>query len=506
MARQALAESLGAQYPRVVAGDAGAASQLFAKGAVLHVPGRSVVSDDYRGPDGIASYFAKMAELSGGTLKIELGDVSGEDDRTIAWQSVAASRAGGAFSDEQCLRIRGGKDGIEEVWLYPSDLEAHDEFWGSRSPPIFSPEDRTILTRAFREGTAPTRASGPNLLVALLLAISVASLVIVSYRGLRTWRPPATLSLTTDRAADLKHVTLSGDEKQVTWTLESAYARGLSVIGPEQGTVEVILPVAGGECAMVASELGGECVSGRVALGTPVDLEWDSTELISSTDARGYAGSALDVAFTKDADETLHVALLAAGPVSPSLCFSSPLAPTNLTVHHGADQVFWSFTGEESSNCTQSLRLIIGAPGGEEPPTARLDGVQSVQLDASGPTESVQGLIGQAFLSPGGTKVFASSTELVAEAKPGSPFMTTLDFGPGKQSLTTESTRIQSLQAGQGELVPSEWDRNPGVIVPILGGLVGVGVVAPLGVVVSGLTVLLSRLKLPKRRKRNAPS
>src|SRR6266581_4347902 len=98
MARQALAESLGALYPRLVVGDAGASSELFAKGAVLHVPGRSVVSDDYRGPDGIASYFERMAELSGGTLSIELHDVSGDEGRTIAWQRVAASRAAGAFA------------------------------------------------------------------------------------------------------------------------------------------------------------------------------------------------------------------------------------------------------------------------------------------------------------------------------------------------------------------------------------------------------------------------
>jgi hypothetical protein len=72
--------------------------------------------------------------------------------------------------------------------------------------------------------------------------------------------------------------------------------------------------------------------------------------------------------------------------------------------------------------------------------------------------------------------------------------------------MTTKSARTASLQADQGELVPSEWDRNPGIIVPLLGGMVGVGVVAPLGVVVGGLTVLLSRLKLPRRRKRNARS
>ena len=57
-------------------GDVDTLRELTDQDGVWHTPGRNLVSGYYRGQDEILGFFAKLAELTGGTFRAELRNVS----------------------------------------------------------------------------------------------------------------------------------------------------------------------------------------------------------------------------------------------------------------------------------------------------------------------------------------------------------------------------------------------------------------------------------------------
>jgi ketosteroid isomerase-like protein len=94
-----------------------------------HLPGRNPLSGDYEGPDQVLQYFARIIELTGGTLTIDLHDVLANDNHAVALYTIAGERAGRQLSDHQVLvfHLRDGK--ASEVWTQPADQYAADEFF-----------------------------------------------------------------------------------------------------------------------------------------------------------------------------------------------------------------------------------------------------------------------------------------------------------------------------------------------------------------------------------------
>jgi uncharacterized protein len=68
-------------------------------------------------------------ELSGGTFRTELHDVIANDEHVVALFTARAGRADRRLEDRivEVFHIRDGK--AAEVWIYPADLYAGDEFW-----------------------------------------------------------------------------------------------------------------------------------------------------------------------------------------------------------------------------------------------------------------------------------------------------------------------------------------------------------------------------------------
>ena len=91
-------------YRRFIDGDPGASP--FAANAVLHVPGRSRVAGTFSGEEQIRAYLQSLRELSGGTARIELENVSNSGPYLVAWQRLTASRDERTLDDLQCLRVR----------------------------------------------------------------------------------------------------------------------------------------------------------------------------------------------------------------------------------------------------------------------------------------------------------------------------------------------------------------------------------------------------------------
>lgn len=105
-------------------------NHYFADDIRWHFPGRSPLAGNYEGAAQVVrEFFGRVFELSGGTFRAELHDVVANDEHAVALFTARANRAERTLEDRtaEVIHIRDGK--LAEVWLYPADLYASDEFW-----------------------------------------------------------------------------------------------------------------------------------------------------------------------------------------------------------------------------------------------------------------------------------------------------------------------------------------------------------------------------------------
>ena len=95
------AELLRSGYDAFASGDIPSVLGIFAEDIAWHVPGRSPLSGDYRGHEGVVGFFTKAMELSGGTLRVEADEIVADGDRIIVLTTVSAERNGRSWSSRR---------------------------------------------------------------------------------------------------------------------------------------------------------------------------------------------------------------------------------------------------------------------------------------------------------------------------------------------------------------------------------------------------------------------
>lgn len=117
-------------YEAFSKGDMQTLDGLFADAIVWHVGGRNQLAGDYRGKEDVFALFGKWAELSSGTLKVEIHDVLANDEHAVALQRATGAREGRTVDDNGVgvYHVRDGK--VTEAWFHAGDAHAIDEFWG----------------------------------------------------------------------------------------------------------------------------------------------------------------------------------------------------------------------------------------------------------------------------------------------------------------------------------------------------------------------------------------
>ena len=125
------AELLRGGYEAFAKGDIPGVLGIFAEDIAWHVPGRSPLSGDYRGHEGVVGFFTRAMELSGGTLRVEADEILAGGERIIVLTTVSAERNGRSWSSAEVhvWRVQDGK--AVAFREFQGDQEAEDEFWSS---------------------------------------------------------------------------------------------------------------------------------------------------------------------------------------------------------------------------------------------------------------------------------------------------------------------------------------------------------------------------------------
>ena len=117
-------------YEAFAKGDMATLTELWSEDAVWHAgSGNNPLAGDHMGRDAVFAAFAKVAELSGGTFRIELHDVLANDEHAVAMTRNTGNRQGKQLDslDVALYHIRNGR--VTEAWAFSQDQRAEDEFW-----------------------------------------------------------------------------------------------------------------------------------------------------------------------------------------------------------------------------------------------------------------------------------------------------------------------------------------------------------------------------------------
>jgi len=123
------AELLRRGYEAFAKGDIPTVLGLFADDICWHVPGRSPLSGDYKGPQQVLGFFTTGMELSGGTLRVEADEILAEGERVVVLSTVSAERNGQPWSSPgvHLWRVVDGK--AVEFREFQGDQQTEDDFW-----------------------------------------------------------------------------------------------------------------------------------------------------------------------------------------------------------------------------------------------------------------------------------------------------------------------------------------------------------------------------------------
>ena len=112
-------------------GDMDTLRSLMTPDVIQSVPGNTPISGQHKGVDDVLGYYAKLFELTGGTLKAELESVKDDGpDKVLAVHHLTAQRDGKSYDEVEQLHftLSGGK--ITRLDEEHPDLAKFDAFFG----------------------------------------------------------------------------------------------------------------------------------------------------------------------------------------------------------------------------------------------------------------------------------------------------------------------------------------------------------------------------------------
>ncbi len=104
---------------------------LFADDVVWHQPGAHRFAGTYRGAAAVGEHLGALMTASQGTFELSVtGEPMINGDLAAMQVEFGAQRDGAAMSMGGVDIVRIVGDRVAEVWLFSSDQQAEDDFWG----------------------------------------------------------------------------------------------------------------------------------------------------------------------------------------------------------------------------------------------------------------------------------------------------------------------------------------------------------------------------------------
>ncbi len=110
-------------------GDMATLREMFSEDMVWHVPGNNLLTGEHRGRDAVFAFFARIAELSGGTYRAELHDVLANDEHAVGLARATGNRQGKQLDTRDVAIYHVRNERITEAWTFTEDQRVTDEFW-----------------------------------------------------------------------------------------------------------------------------------------------------------------------------------------------------------------------------------------------------------------------------------------------------------------------------------------------------------------------------------------
>jgi hypothetical protein len=289
----------------------------------------------------------------------------------------------------------------------------------------------------------------------------------------------------------------------VDWSVHGV-VRQLQVRGTNTGTVQVILPLDRSACPAIARRMklpANSCAGRQLSMSSPVQITWSSPQFVASSQLKSRQ---LDITPHPRPRGSLGMIVRAQTRLRPSVCFA-PAKTVTLRLSGSSGRYTKRIIANGTFRCDggAGLALLIGQGRGGSPPAFEFDGVRYLGLEASAQAASLEGFTGRIMLSPGPKTNLVHPTPVSLRAVTSGPLKFDVELNisnpvpAGQRPPLVTSRAVTSVSTDSGELVPSEWDRDPGVIVPIFGGLVSVLVLTPLAASMRAIFHALNR-RMPR--------
>jgi ketosteroid isomerase-like protein len=111
-------------------GDLESMRSFIAEDVLWHVGGNHPLSGDYRGRDAVFDYYAKVRDLTGGTLTLEPLDILANDQHGGIFMRVSGQREGKTLDVVLAEALTLDESGRwAEYWALADEQDKVDAFW-----------------------------------------------------------------------------------------------------------------------------------------------------------------------------------------------------------------------------------------------------------------------------------------------------------------------------------------------------------------------------------------
>jgi ketosteroid isomerase-like protein len=113
-------------YAALGRGDVPALLALLTHDVRYHISGRSLVSGDYVGHDGVVKLLTKFNELSEGTFSVQVLDILANDQHGVAF-TMERARRNGRTLENRAVHVYEFAEKVRRFWGY--NEKVWDDFW-----------------------------------------------------------------------------------------------------------------------------------------------------------------------------------------------------------------------------------------------------------------------------------------------------------------------------------------------------------------------------------------